>query len=88
MEVAARLTGASAARPRRRARPLAVRAHRALSVDSLAALLRGLPLLITACVENDRAVLDLRTVGQEEHKALAAGLEQVLRATVVALFRP
>ena len=51
--------------------------HRHLSADSLAAALRGLDLPIIARIENDRVVLDLRTVFEEDDEAVAAGLSQI-----------
>jgi L-seryl-tRNA(Ser) seleniumtransferase len=51
--------------------------HRTLSADSLAAALRGLRLPIIARIENDRVVLDLRTVFDEDDEAVAAGLAAV-----------
>jgi len=51
--------------------------HRSLSADSLAAALRGLDLPIIARIENDRVVLDLRTVSEEDDEAVTAGLAAV-----------
>ena len=51
--------------------------HRHLSADSLAAALRGLDLPIIARIENDRVVLDLRTVVEEDDEAVLAGLVRI-----------
>ncbi|MCX6550611.1 MAG: L-seryl-tRNA(Sec) selenium transferase [Acidobacteria bacterium] len=48
--------------------------HTRLSADSLEAALRRLDLPIVARIENDRVVLDLRTVFEDEDAAIADGL--------------
>ena len=51
--------------------------HRHLSANSLAAALRSLDLPIITRIENDRVVLDLRTVVEEDDEAVLAGLVRI-----------
>lgn len=52
-------------------------AHRSLSADALGAALRNLDLPIIARIENDRVLIDLRTVFDDEDDALVRGLRTV-----------